>query len=308
MKKIVLIGSGNVGIAYAYAMLLHSSKDICFSIIDIDEEKVEGQVEDLLHASYLLPQNMKIQVGSYQDCSEADIVCITAGVSQNGNKKSRMEDLKKANQIIKEIIQNVKKTGFSGIYLIASNPLDVMCYATYVYSNCPKEKVIGTGTLLDSIRLKSFLAREVNKSKYEVYGYVLGEHGKTAFPVWSKCYVHENSIQEILPVDQLDKIEQEMKEAGFKVCQKQGFTCYGVAMCLCEITNAILEDRQCVMPVCSYYEPEKLFISTPTLIGKEGVIKSGILDLSLAEKQKLQISISAIKEGIKELDLDKKVE
>ena len=152
MNKLVIIGCGNVGMTYAYS-LLNQCLDIKeLVLIDVNTEKLYGKVADLNHSIYNLNTSTNVKLGNYSDCQDADIICITAGPSQSDLKSSRMEDLHKANSILKSIISEINKTNFSGIYLLATNPLDVMTYVTWKYANCNPLKVIGSGTHLDTAR------------------------------------------------------------------------------------------------------------------------------------------------------------
>ncbi len=292
MSKIVIVGCGNVGITYCYTVLNQILGINEIVLIDINKEKLQGQVLDLCHSLFNLNSNAKIIAGDYKDCIDADIVCITAGPKQSTTKKSRMEDLYEANSIFKDIIPKIKNSGFSGIYLIASNPLDIMTYVTWKYSGQTTSKIIGSGTLLDTARLKYVLSKKYSKPISELTGYVLGEHGDSQFIPWSTVNIPK------LPESEITEIENVVKKAGFTVGKLQGFTCYGVASALTRITRAILFDENCTLPVCSYIDEYGIFISTPSIIGKSGIIKSNILNLDKEEKLKLEKSAIAIKTAI----------
>ena len=177
--------------AYAYS-LLNQCLDIKeLVLIDIDKQTLYGKVADLNHSSYNLNTSTKVILGNYSDCDDADIICITAGPSQSALKSSRMEDLHKANAMLKNIISEINKTNFSGIYLLATNPLDVMTYVTWKYANCNPLKVIGSGTLLDTARLRYILSEKYHKPITEVTGLVLGEHGDSQFIPWSTVNVEK---------------------------------------------------------------------------------------------------------------------
>ena len=292
MNKLVIIGCGNVGMAYAYS-LLNQCLDINeLILIDIDKEKLYGKVADLNHSIYNLNTSTKIISGNYSDCQDADIVCITAGPIQSAIKSSRMEDLHKANTILKGIISEIKKTNFSGIYLIATNPLDVMTYVTWKYANCNPRKVIGSGTLLDTARLRYFLSEKYHKPITEMTGLVLGEHGDSQFIPWSTVNIEK------LPESEMTNIENIVKKAGFEVSKSQGFTSYGIASALSRITRAIIFDEKVCLPVCSYLEDYGIFTSTPSVIGKDGIEQSNTLDLEINEKLKLENSVQVIKTAI----------
>ena len=292
MNKLVIVGCGNVGMAYAYS-LLNQCLDIKeLVLIDIDKQTLYGKVADLNHSSYNLNTSTKVILGNYSDCDDADIICITAGPSQSALKSSRMEDLHKANAMLKNIISEINKTNFSGIYLLATNPLDVMTYVTWKYANCNPLKVIGSGTLLDTARLRYILSEKYHKPITEVTGLVLGEHGDSQFIPWSTVNVEK------LPESEMLAIENAVKKAGFDVSKSQGFTCYGIASALSRITRAIIFDRKVCLPVCSYLENYGVFISTPSIIGKDGIEKSNTLDLENSEILRLKNSIQVIKTAI----------
>ena len=292
MNKLVIIGCGNVCMAYAYS-LLNQCLDIKeLILIDVDAEKLYGKVADLNHSIYNLNTSTKVILGNYSDCQDADIICITAGPSQSDVKSSRMEDLHKANSILKNIISEINKTNFSGIYLLATNPLDVMTYVTWKYANCNPLKVIGSGTLLDTARLRYILSEKYHKPITEVTGLVLGEHGDSQFIPWSTVNIEK------LPESEMIDIENRVKKAGFEVSKSQGFTAYGIASALSRITRAILFDEKVCLPVCSYLENYGIFTSTPSIIGKNGIEKSNTLDLEKSEILKLENSVQVIKTAI----------
>lgn len=283
---------GNVGVSYIYSLINQNFDSLEIVLIDINIEKLEGTILDLNHCTSNLQFDTKIRIGNYVDCKDAAIVCITAGPSQSDIKNSRMDDLYKANDIFHSIIPNVAKTGFDGIYLIASNPLDVMSYVTWKYSNCNPYKVIGSGTLLDTARLKFVLSQKMNIPISKINGYVLGEHGNSQFVQWSSINFDNFSI------DQKLQIENEVKNAGFYVAKLQGFTCYGIGNCLTRITKAILHDEKCILPVCSYDNESGIYISTPSKIGKNGIEENRIMSLSDDELVRFNDSIRVIHTAI----------
>lgn len=292
MNKLVIIGCGNVGMAYAYSLLNQCLNINELVLIDIDKDTLYGKVADLNHSIYNLNSSTNITLGNYSDCQDADVICITAGPSQSALKHSRMEDLYKANTLLKGIISEIQKTNFSGIYLIATNPLDVMTYVTWKYAKCDPKKVIGSGTLLDTARLHYILSEKYHKPITEVTGLVLGEHGDSQFIPWSTVNVEK------LPESEMIDIANRVKKAGFDVSKSQGFTAYGIASALSRITRAIIFDEKVCLPVCSYLEEYGIFTSTPSIIGKDGIEKSNTLDLENSEKLELENSIQTIKTAI----------
>lgn len=294
MSKVVLIGCGNVGMAYAFSVINNNYGIKELVLIDADKDKLKGKVMDLKHSLANLNLDIKVKAGEYFECKDADIVCITAGPSQNSIKKSRLEDLYKANEIFKEIIPQIKDSGFNGIYLIASNPLDVITYMTWKYSGIDYKKVIGSGTLLDTARLKSELSDECKKDKKDITGYVLGEHGDSQFVAWSNVNVN-------LDNNKKEEIAKKVKGLGFEVSSYQGFTCYGIGSALSRITKAILFDEKIILPVSSYIKDLDVFISTPSIVGKEGVIGNMKIKLETDETVKLMESVYQIKSSINEI-------
>ena len=292
MNKLVIIGCGNVGMAYAYSLLNQCLNINELVLIDIDKDTLYGKVADLNHSIYNFNTSTNITLGNYSDCQDADVICITAGPSQSALKHSRMEDLYKANTLLKGIISEIQKTNFSGIYLIATNPLDVMTYVTWKYAKCDPKKVIGSGTLLDTARLHYILSEKYHKPITEVTGLVLGEHGDSQFIPWSTVNVEK------LPESEMIDIANRVKKAGFDVSRSQGFTAYGIASALSRITRAIIFDEKVCLPVCSYLEEYGIFTSTPSIIGKDGIEKSNTLDLENSEKLELENSIQTIKTAI----------
>ena len=292
MNKLIIIGCGNVGMAYAYSLLNQCLNINELVLIDIDKDTLYGKVADLNHSIYNFNTSTNITLGNYSDCQDADVICITAGPSQSALKHSRMEDLYKANTLLKGIISEIQKTNFSGIYLIATNPLDVMTYVTWKYAKCDPKKVIGSGTLLDTARLHYILSEKYHKPITEVTGLVLGEHGDSQFIPWSTVNVEK------LPESEMIDIANRVKKAGFDVSKSQGFTAYGIASALSRITRAIIFDEKVCLPVCSYLEEYGIFTSTPSIIGKDGIEKSNTLDLENSEKLELENSIQTIKTAI----------
>ena len=278
--------------AYAYSLLNQCLNINELVLIDIDKDTLYGKVADLNHSIYNFNTSTNITLGNYSDCQDADVICITAGPKRLALKQSRMEDLYKSNTILKSIITEIQKTNFSGIYLIATNPLDVMTYVTWKYAKCDPKKVIGSGTLLDTARLHYILSEKYHKPITEVTGLVLGEHGDSQFIPWSTVNVEK------LPESEMIDIANRVKKAGFDVSRSQGFTAYGIASALSRITRAIIFDEKVCLPVCSYLEEYGIFTSTPSIIGKDGIEKSNTLDLENSEKLELENSIQTIKTAI----------
>ena len=242
-NKIVLIGCGNVGISYAYALVNQHTYVSELVMIDINTEKTMGEVMDLNHCLAYSPSKIKIRLGDYSDCKDARIVVIAAGVAQQPGE-TRMDIIYKNASIFKSIIKSIKSNKFNGIYLIATNPLDVMTYLTLKYSGAPYEKVIGTGAALDTARLRYILGEKLNMCPKDIDAYVIGEHGDSEFIPWSNANVGFKKITDYLKKKELDKIENQVRNSAYEVINRKGATCYGIGTCMVRITNAILEDKK----------------------------------------------------------------
>lgn len=303
-NKIVLIGCGNVGIAYAYALVNQHTYVSELVMIDINTEKTIGEVMDLNHCLAYSPSKIKIRMGDYSDCKDARIVVIAAGVNQRPGE-TRMDIIDKNASIFKSIIENVNKYNFNGIYLIATNPLDVMTYLTLKYSGVSPKRVIGTGAVLDTARLRYLLSEELNMCPKDIDAYVIGEHGDSSFIPWSNANVAFKKIKDYLNEEKLSIIENEVKNSAYEVIKRKGSTSYGIGACMVRITNAILEDKRIILPVSSYDKKRDVCISLPVVVGRRGVSDKIDLPLTGEEKNKLDESIKVIKDAISKV-LDKK--
>lgn len=296
-NKVVIIGCGNVGMSYAYALLNQKTNVLELALIDLDTRRVEGEVMDLNHCLAFAPSKIDIKVGTYDDCKDAKIVVIAAGANQNPGE-TRMDLIHKNSKIFKDIVSNVIDSGFHGIFLVATNPLDVMTYLTWKYSGFDSSKVIGSGTSLDTSRLRYLVGEKIGVGPKNIHAYVIGEHGDSEFVSWSNATVGLQNIRDFLPDSSLDDIEYEVRDAAYEIINRKGATYYGIGMCLVYITKAILEDENSIITVSTYDEDNDIFIGMPTIINHNGVKKVMKLDLDSKEKEKFQNSVSIIKEAI----------
>ncbi len=300
-KKVVIIGCGNVGMSYAYALLNQRTYVNELALIDLNKERVEGEVMDLNHCLAFSPSKMKIKVGEYSDCRDASLIVLAAGVNQKEGE-TRLDLLKKNASIFKSIITEVMSNGFDGVFLIATNPVDIMTYLTQQYSNLPKERVIGSGTTLDTARLKYLVASKIGVSPSNVHGYVIGEHGDSEFIPWSNVNVALQPITDFITKEDQEEIQDEVKDAAYKIIKAKGATYYGIGMCLVRITNAILGDENTVMVVSTYDPTNDIYIGLPSIINKNGAEKKIHFNLTENETEKLKNSISILKKSIEELN------
>ena len=300
-KKVIIIGCGNVGMSYAYALLNQRTYVNELVLIDLNKERVEGEVMDLNHCLAFSPSKMKIKAGEYLDCKDASLIVIAAGVNQKPGE-SRLDLLKRNASIFKSIVSEVMKTGFSGVFLIATNPVDIMTYLTQRYSGLPRYRVIGSGTSLDTARLRFLIADKVHVSPSNVHGYVIGEHGDSEFIPWSDVNIALQPITDFISNEDMVEIADEVKTAAYKIINAKGATYYGIGMCLVRITNAILGDENTVMVVSTYDESNDIYIGLPSVINKNGADRKINFNLNPYETEKLINSINTLKDCIKELD------
>lgn len=300
-NKVVIIGCGNVGMSYAYALLNQRTYVNELALIDLNQDRIIGEVMDLNHCLAFAPSKINIKVGDYSDCKDAKIVVIAAGANQNPGE-TRMDLINKNSKIFKTIIDDVMKSGFNGIFLIATNPLDVMTYITYKYSNLPANKVIGSGTSLDTARLRFLVSDKLKMSPKNVHAYVIGEHGDSEFIPWSNANIGLQNINDYLNTEEMKTIENEVRNAAYEIINKKGATYYGIGMCLVRITNAILGDENAIITVSSYDKENDVYIGLPSIINKDGIKDRIYVELNNEETNKLQHSIDTIKEAINKIN------
>jgi len=300
-NKVVIIGCGNVGMSYAYALLNQKTRVNELALIDLDEKRIEGEVMDLNHCLPFAPTPMLIKKGTYEDCKDATIVMIAAGANQNPGE-TRMDLINKNSKIFKSVVKRVMENGFKGIFLIATNPLDVMTYVTWKYSGLPHHKVIGSGTILDTARLRYMISEKLNVSARNVHAYVIGEHGDSEFVPWSCATVGAQAIEDFMPKEKLNEICEDVKNAAYEIIDRKGATYYGIGMCLVRITNAILGDENSIITVSSYDETNNIFIGGASIINKDGCRERIYIKLNEEETKKMENSISVISDAIKSIE------
>ncbi len=300
-NKIVLIGCGNVGMSYAYALLNQYSYVDELILIDLDKERIEGEAMDLNHCLSYSPSKVSVRVGDYLDCKDARIVVIAAGAAQEVGE-TRMDLIHKNSKIFKSIVGNVMSSGFDGIFLVATNPLDVMTYLTLKYSGLDSNRVIGSGTTLDTARLRYLISNKINICPKDIEAYVIGEHGDSEFVAWSNANIALTGIDFFLNEEEKNNIEEEVRNSAYEIIKRKGATYYGIGMCLVRITSAILEDKKIILPVSSYDKKNDVCISTPAIVDQNGVREKIYIPLNEIETEKIKNSIKVIKDAINSIE------
>jgi len=305
-NKVVIIGCGNVGMSYAYAILNQRTTVTDLVLIDKLEDKAMGEASDLNHGLAFGPSKLVIKKGTYSDVVDAKIVCIAAGFNQTTNE-TRMDLIEKNKKIFEEIVNKCMENGFNGIFLIATNPVDIMTYITYKISKLPNRKIIGTGTTLDTARLRFLISKKLKINTKNIHAYVMGEHGDSEFISWSTASVGLLKLDNLLNEKEQNKICENVKNAAYDIIKKKGNTSFGIGMSLVRITNAILSDENSILSVSSYDKDNKCFFGGPTIINKDGAVKKLYINLSKEEEKKLKNSINIITSAIKKIDPNFKV-
>jgi len=306
IPRVAVVGTGFVGSTTAYALLL-SKTPAEIVLINRDKRRADGHVQDLRDAE-VFSHTTRVVAGHFDDCCSADVIIITAGVSQSG-QRSRLESLNETAAILKNLVLKVARCNPHGILLIASNPVDVLTYAAWKWSGLPPNRVIGSGTSLDTSRFRRRLAEHYGVASDNVHAYVIGEHGESQVPVTSSARIAgmslENFCRELgLPHDEdmLRKIANDTRATGLEIIRAKGATYYGSGTALARITGAILRDEHAVLTVSSLV-PESMglgevSLSLPTIITRDGVARVVSIPLDASERHALEASAETLKQYI----------
>lgn len=312
LRKVVLVGTGMVGMSYAYALLNRSACDELV-LIDIDKQRAIGEAMDLNHGLAFSGSHMRIRAGEYADCADADIVAIAAGVAQKPGE-DRPSLLQRNTAVFRSVVEPVMASGFSGLFLVASNPVDVMTRVTQKLSGLPAGQVLGTGTTLDTARLRYLLGQYFSVDPRNVHAYVMGEHGESEFVPWSQALVSTKPVVTICEgegcryhMQELQRIAGEVRGAAQAIIAAKGATYYGIGMAMLRITRAVFGDEHSILTVSAQlngeYGGEGAFAGVPAIIGREGVRR--VLPLTLTEEEQAQMtrSISLLRQYWQETGL-----
>lgn len=308
LRKVAVIGCGFVGSASAFA-LMQSGLFSEMVMIDSDTERAEGEALDISHGMPLA-RPMKIYAGSYDDVTDAAIIVVTAGANQKPGE-TRLDLVKKNVAIFKSIMPEIAKRKYKGILLVVANPVDILTYTAIKYSGLPAGRVIGSGTVLDTARLKYLLSEHLGVDSRSVHAFIIGEHGDSEFATWSSANVSGVPLYDFCKMrghshfeDASHKIEADVRNSAYEIIKRKKATYYGIAMSVKRICEAIIRDEKSVLAVSSLMEDvfgvEDVALSMPAIVGKDGIETLIPVRLSVDEQRKLKESAEILKKIIKD--------
>ena len=311
LRKVAVIGCGFVGSSIAFSLMQRGIYSEMV-LIDANHAKAEGEAMDLGHG---LPYtaSMDIYAGDYKDVADCSLIIITAGANQKPGE-TRLDLIEKNVGILKSIIPQITATGFEGILMMVANPVDVLTYAALKISGYPKERVFGSGTVLDTARLKYLLGKHLDVDSRSVHATIIGEHGDSELPVWSAANVSGIELNHFCELRghynheaSMEKLYEDVRDSAYAIIERKGATYYGIAMAVARIAECIVKNEHAVLPVSAVLEGEYglsgLALSIPSVVGKNGIEK--VLEIPLDEKESkaLQDSAAQLKAVIDSLDL-----
>ena len=311
--KVVLVGTGFVGMSMAYSLENQGGINELV-LIDVLKEKAEGEAMDLAHGLSCAPSRIDIKSGDYDECKDADIVVISAGFAQKVGQ-TRLELLEMNTKIMKEVTENIMASGFDGIILVATNPVDLMTYVVQKVSKLPKNRVIGSGTVLDTSRLRYLIGKRLEISPKNIHTYIMGEHGDSSFAVWSHSYVGCKSLEGILKDKNLDKsilndIYKEVQQAAYEIINRKKATYYGIGLGLAKVVKTILNNENEIMTVSVYLDDNfghsGLYMGVPAIINNKGVKEVLNIHLNAEEQEKFDKSYEIL--NSMKIEIDKMLE
>ena len=311
IKKVGIIGVGAVGASIAFALMQKGTFNEIV-LIDNNKEKAIGEAMDLSHGILYANAPSKIYAGDYKDLKDAALIIITAGAAQKEGE-TRLDLVKKNASIMKSIISNIKPIGIEGMLLIVSNPVDVLTHVAYKYSGLDKSRVIGSGTVLDTARLKYMISEHLKVDSRNVHAVMIGEHGDSELPVWSGANISGVPLNEFCELrgyhnheEGMKKLYDSVRSAAYEIIKRKGSTYYGIAMAVTKICECVVGDEKSMLPISveldGTYGLHDIALSIPAILGKDGVELVLELPLSEIEKKNLCASASTLKKVIDDLD------
>ena len=308
-RKAAIIGCGFVGASIAFRFL-QQGLFTHLVLLDANRDKAEGEAMDLSDG---LPYGaaMEITAGNYDDIADCALVVITAGANQKPGE-TRLDLIGKNISIMRSIIGEITARDFGGILLVVSNPVDVLTYAAWKMSGYPRERVIGSGTVLDTGRLKQLLGEELRVDSRNIHAFIIGEHGDSELAVWSEANVSGLDLEDFCRIrghalgrQDMDRLYQEVRDSAYEIIRRKGLTCYGIAMAVGRIASCIVKDEHAVLPISvvldGQYGLDRLALSIPSLVGRDGLEEILEIPLSWEEQQALDTSARQMREAIASL-------
>lgn len=303
-RKIAIVGCGMVGATSAFTLMEQG----LFSelvLVDVNRERAEGEAMDIGHGM-IFASPMNIYAGDYDDIMDASIIVITAGASQKVGE-TRLDLVKKNAAIFSSIIPEIAKRNYQGILLIVANPVDILTHVAQKLSGFPRSRVFGSGTVLDTGRLKYLLGQHLDVDPRNIDAYIIGEHGDSEIPVWSSAYVSGMPLSRFCEFRghhdhkaSMEHLAQSVKDSAYEIIKKKKATYYGIAMGVRRICSAIIRDEKSVLPVSVYLDGEfdlsGATLSVPAIVGAKGIEKVVPISLSKEEGDALQKSAEILKE------------
>jgi L-lactate dehydrogenase len=302
-RKVVVVGAGSVGTTYIYA-LLQTGLAGEIALIDVDAKRVEGEIMDLSHGLPFIPP-VSVKAGDYADCRDASLIVITAGAKQAPGQ-SRTELIQKNADIVKAICSRIREQQSDAVMLMVTNPVDTLTHLALQYLGWPRERVIGSGTVLDSARFKFLLSRHCRIDARNVHAYILGEHGDSEVAAWSMTHIAGTPIKEYCRICKVcdyerhhKEIARQVRDSAYHIIDYKGSTYYGIGLSLLRITGAILRDENSVLTVSAllrgeYGIEEDVCLSLPCIVGEKGIVRIVDAPLAPAEQQTLRESAHTI--------------
>jgi len=306
LRKVAIVGCGFVGSASAFA-LMQSGLFSEMVLIDVDKDKAEGEALDIGHGMPLA-RPMQIYAGDYDDAADAAIIVVTAGANQKPGE-TRLDLVKKNAAIFKSIMPEFAKRNCQGIMLVVANPVDILTYLAIKLSGMPQNRVFGSGTVLDTTRLKYLLGEHLSVDSRSIHTFIIGEHGDSEFATWSTTNVSSVPLHDFCEMrghhnheEAMKEIENSVRNSAYEIIKRKHATYYGIAMAVKRICEAIIRDEKSVLPVSSLmtsvYGIEDVALSMPAIVGKDGIECLIPEKLSADEQSKLRESAKIIKDTI----------
>lgn len=295
MKKVSIIGLGNVGATVVHTLV---ERKLCDGIALFDKKDglVNAEINDLRDGMVRRNGNIELLAGEKSDLVDSDIIIFAPGdITILQNNSDRLEEFKYTKTCVEEWAPIIKDSGFKGIIVSITNPCDVIAEYMQKLTDLPKERVIGTGTVIDTARMKNAVAKYVGLDPNSIDGYVIGEHGNSQFIAWSKVSIASKSINKILDEKTFDQIEEASRMKAFEIIKGKGYTSYGIANAAAIIVETIFNDSKTILPVSSYSSEAGCYIGHPAVVGKDGIIREVLLELNEIEQEKWNHSVETIK-------------